>query len=213
MKILIKISFLMVIINSNCKVFHDNTEIKNNYKSSKREIFGKPLAEFEIQVPFSYNFNTTIDSFVKNYSSKLVISEGFSDRNFSKSTNSLIPGKKYKVKIIPINDTISSENCINYIKSQNAILVNAQGLILIYQLKLNKMIFDSWILSFDNKSNLYNTSTPNYAEFWVPILGCNIKSLPTYLGYYEFNNTWYNVNQNYGFYSLLVVNEIEETTK
>jgi len=167
---------------------------------------GLPVSEFELKVPINYNHFTQLDSFVFRNESSWVISWQISDKVFSKSTNKLVNGNSYKVKIFPLLTDLSFEECINFMKSQNAIMVNAQGLILAYTLSPNKFPRDRWIASFDEKDRLALTPNLRYEENLIPMLGLS-PNRPHELNVYRWNIGWGTA------YYLLCFYEMKETTK
>lgn len=171
--------------------------------------FGDPSIEFTITVPNDYNFNTIIDTFVAKYSSTVSIIGAFTDRNFSKSSNNFIPGKKYNIKLVPLNNKETTEECMQYLITKKALFVNAQGLLMLFMNYADKMATSTWIISLDYKDSLFSIKHQNYTEYFIPALGYSKKhhTILEYL-YFEENDNW-----GSDFAHLLVVYEAVETTR
>ena len=120
--------------------------------------FGPAVKEFEFTVPGDYKHDTQLDTFAKK-TKKLPTTYYFNDAltsaNFAKATNKLVPGKTYKVKIFPILATVTSEDCINFLAKQNAILVGGQGVTLLQENKVDGFPVGKWTVSFDQKDSLW----------------------------------------------------------
>ena len=168
--------------------------------------FGSAIIEFELKIPKDYNHLTQIDSFVNRNQATWIIGWQFSDKNFSKSTNKLVPGQSYIIKIFPILKNIKFEECLDFMKNQNAILVNAQGLTLASPLFPIKFPEDRWILSIDELDNLAISPDVKFKEYLVPMIGMS-PGRPKELNVYSWNSAW---GTNY---YLLCFYERAETTK
>ena len=120
--------------------------------------FGPAVKEFEFTVPSDYKHDTQLDTFAKK-TKKLKTTYYFNDAltsaNFAKATNKLEPGKTYKVKIFPILATVTSEDCMLFLKKQNAILVGGQGITVLQDQKPDEFPIDKWTISFDEKETLW----------------------------------------------------------
>jgi hypothetical protein len=73
----------------------------------------------------------------------------------------LVPGKTYKVKIFPILQTVTSEDCMTFLKKQNAVLVGGQGATLVYDLAKDQLPKGKWTVSFDEKEALWEDADGN----------------------------------------------------
>jgi len=121
------------------------------------------LNYFEITVPKSYVHNTQIATFAE-YAKKerfLWSDEICSDEKFAKTTKHLVPGKTYGVKTFAIEPdetinipTVTMDDCLLFLASQNAILVGVQGILLACQLKKDKFP-SGWIIALDKKKALW----------------------------------------------------------
>jgi len=123
--------------------------------------FGSAIKEFDLTVPADYNHDTIIDDQKKKLK-KLKNTYGYNDdltsTNFAKATNKLVPGKTYKVKIFPILESVTSEDCMTFLKKQHAILVGGQGVLLANDLKGDEFPIGKWTVSFDEKESLWKDS-------------------------------------------------------
>ena len=77
------------------------------------------------------------------------------DQNFSRVTTQLEPGQKLKVDVFQIKETVSSEDCLAFLHSQQSILVGVQGASLVYEEKREKLPKNRGHISFDEKEALW----------------------------------------------------------
>ena len=116
----------------------------------------KLLKEFNFTVPIDYSHVTQLATFTKQFGSKFhYFDYTINDENFSNVTCQLEKGSIYTVKIFAIKERITSEDCLNFLKSCNAILTGAQGASLLWQEKKDKLPADKLYLSFDEKDALW----------------------------------------------------------
>ena len=144
-------------------------------KKEDKSPFGSPV-KFNLTVPLNYDYFTEIDSFAKKINAP--VDSRMTSVNFSNATNGLIPGKNYKIKIFPILEETSFEDCVIFLRKQNAIMVGAPGLILALYLRKSEFPTDIAVFSFDEISALWkdNNGFPN-------IPGAQIKSHTDRYGY------------------------------
>ncbi len=138
--------------------------------SSVDECFGPAINEFKITIPSDYDHDTWLAAFAEKtngLSDTYCYSDGLTDENFSKVSYKLIPGKTYIVKIFPILQTVSTEDCIDFLKKTKALLVGAQGLLLVYDLKKDVFPINKQILSFDEKNVLWQDTDGNHRVPYV----------------------------------------------
>jgi hypothetical protein len=134
---------------------------------------------FEITVPKGYNHDTQLATFA-SYAEKEKFdfyNEAITDKNFNKATQRLIPGKTYLVKIFGIKQRVPSDDCLAFLTAQRAILVGAQGLSLVRQLKKDRFPVDKCTVSFDKKNTLWRDAAGHHR---VPFSGWNFD-----LGYFQ----------------------------
>jgi hypothetical protein len=120
-----------------------------------------PAKEFEFTVPSDYKHDTQLDTFAKKtkpLSTTYYFNDALTSANFAKAKNKLKPGQTYKVKIFPILATVNSEDCMNFLAKQNAILVGGQGLTLLQANKPDEFPVDKFTVSFDEKDSLWKDS-------------------------------------------------------
>jgi hypothetical protein len=118
------------------------------------------INEFEIEIPVDYNHEEQLDLFykkTKDLKTTFSFDEGLNSKNFSKATNKLEPGKRYKVKFFEVNG-LSNEECLFYLKIKKVILVGGQGMTLVQDLRANELPINRIILSFDEKSSMFEDS-------------------------------------------------------
>jgi len=200
--------FLIVSCHRNSNTQRTIVAVENDSALKVEDKVGNSVAEFEIQVPLDYNHLTQLDSFVmrNRNNSSWIISWMFTDSVFSISTNKLIPGEFYTVKIFPIIKQMRSEECIEFMKNQNAIMVNAQGLTLAFDLFPGKFPRDRWILSFDVYDKLASSPDVKYEEKMVPMIGNTLFNPKELHSYYGWDSGW---GENY--YMLCFFKKAETT--
>lgn len=134
--------------------------------------FGPAVSEFTLTVPTDYNHNTQIDTFAKKKKALKTThyTGGLTSKNFAQATNQLVRGKQYRVRIFPILETVTSEDCMNFLKKQNAILVGGQGMTLAQELHENEFPVDKYTVSFDEKKALWQDTSDGHL---VPFVNRN----------------------------------------
>ncbi len=141
------------------------------------------LKTFKIIVPKNYKHNKQLST--QNKKDFYGFNSDITDANFAKATNQLAAGKTYQVKIFAINKSVTSEECLALLKSQQAILVGAQGLSIIWELKKEEFPTSKWTVSFDEKKALWQDDD-GYRR--VPdIYGYSDGDWYFYLSYFESN--------------------------
>lgn len=153
--------------------------------------FGPAVKEFAFTIPADYNHDSQLDTFAektKKLPSTYYFNDNLTSANFAKATNKLEPGKTYKVKIFPILATVTSEDCMNFLAKQNAILVGGQGVTLLQAEMPNELPVGKWTVSFDEKDALW---TDGVGGRGVP--GVNrLKGDVFGVGLVEFKSDWNN---------------------
>jgi hypothetical protein len=152
--------------------------------------FGPAVKEFELTVPVGYSHDTQIDTSgkkVKKEKTTYYYNNDLTSKNFAKATNKLVPGKTYKVKIFPILQTVTSEDCMTFLKKQNAVLVGGQGATLVYDLAKDQLPKGKWTVSFDEKEALWEDADGNRG---VPsVCAYTVGDFKFHLGF--FGSGWY----------------------
>ena len=124
-------------------------------KHSQIDDHFEEIGSFEVTVPANYDHTTCLDTFGKEHRKEFYhYNKNLTDKNFSKATTKLTPGRKFKVKVFQIKEQVSSDDCLVYLKSQKAVLVGAQGASLAYEQANNKFSVSRWSISFDEKQAL-----------------------------------------------------------
>jgi hypothetical protein len=135
--------------------------------------FGAALMEFDLTVPANYNHDKQIDDFykrVKKEKTTYYYNDAFTSKNFANATNKLEPGKTYTVKIFPILSTVTSDDCLNFLGKQEAILVGGQGQTLVYDIHKDKFPKGKYTVSFDKKDSLWIGSVGDHRVPYVRAL-------------------------------------------
>ena len=164
------------------------------------QCFGLAIREFEFTVPSDYKHDTQLDIFAKKTKKRITcyFNDALTSKNFAKATNKLEPGKTYNAKIFPILKTVESEECMNFLTEQNAILVCGQGVTLLQEQKADEFPVGKGIVSFDQKEALWTDSGGRHR---VPFVHRHLDgSWEFHLG--SFERSWY------GGYCLLCVCEL-----
>lgn len=157
------------------------------------ERFGPTIVEFELTVPTDYNHDTQIDISAKKARKEKTTyyyNDDLTSKNFANATNKLVPGKTYKVKIFPILQTVTSEDCMALLRKHKAILVGGQGATLVYDLAKDKLPKGKYTVSFDEKEALWKDAG-GYRR--VPLVSADTDGdFRFYLG--NFGYVWYSDN-------------------
>lgn len=122
------------------------------------ERFGPAAKDFEFTVPADYVHDTHLDTFAektKKLSTTHYFNDNLTSKNFAKATNKLEPGKTYRVRIFPVLQRVTSEDCLTFLKKQGAIFVGTQGLTLVQEIKPDEFPIGKWTVSFDEKDALW----------------------------------------------------------
>lgn len=109
-------------------------------------------------VPDNYNHDTQVDDFAKKtrkLKSTYYYNDELTSKNFSKATSKLVSGKTYGIKLFPILEAVESEDCLAFLKSNNAILVGAQGVTALQADQPDIFPTGKWTVSFDEKDALW----------------------------------------------------------
>ena len=111
-----------------------------------------------ITVPDDYVHNTRLASFSKQNRKKFYYyNDDITDAHFAKATVQLMPGRKLHVKVFKqiVSGTTTSEERMAFLKTQNAVLVGAQGASLVFEQKREDLPKGFWYSSFDKKEALW----------------------------------------------------------
>lgn len=118
------------------------------------------LKTFSLTVPVDYDHANQLRLFYEKSSDKLnSFDENITDENFNKATQKLVPGKTYTVKIFSSKYKIIAEDCLAFLRDQQAILVGAQGLSLVCEYSLGELPVNREFVSFDDKEALWKDSS------------------------------------------------------
>jgi len=127
-------------------------------KPTSPEKFGLFVDLGIITVPKNYVHDTQLASFEKENRKKFYYwNDVITDKNFGKATTKLVPGRKFRVKVFKqiVDGTTTSEERLAFLKTQNAILVGAQGASLVFEQKREDLPKGFWYCSFDKKEALW----------------------------------------------------------
>jgi stalled ribosome alternative rescue factor ArfA len=121
------------------------------------DVFGKKANKFK----FIYFLNAVSQLMqygvekARKFKSTYYYNNKITSKNFSKATNKLVPGKTYAIKMFPISETVQSEDCIAFLKENNAILFGAQGLTALQTDQPEIFPAGKCTVSFDEKDALW----------------------------------------------------------
>lgn len=119
--------------------------------------FGSAISEFEIIIPANYDHNYHIDEFAKRakeLKTTYYFNDEFNSLNFDSKINKLEPGKIYKIKIFPILDAVNSEDCLVFLRKQNAILAGMHAITFVYDMSNRQLPKGKRIVSFGENESL-----------------------------------------------------------
>ncbi len=155
--------------------------IEEHSKPDKR--FGIATTLCDVTIPIDYNSDTCVNDYdqkVKSLKTTYYYNDALISKNFPNPSNKLVPGKTYTIKLIPILETVKSEDCLKELARHNALLVGAQGIPVVDTAKLPK---GKWYASFDQKENLWKDSDGRHR---VPFVRANAGGdFKFSLGYFE----------------------------
>lgn len=119
----------------------------------------KYLGAFDLLVPKGYIAQAHLGSFRKkhrkdfyNYNSSLT------DEIFGQTAARLIRGRKLRVKMYEVLETLSSKDCLNFLESQKALLVGAHGLSLVYEYAEVSLPNKCWSISYAAEEPMWEDS-------------------------------------------------------
>lgn len=115
-------------------------------------------SEFEISVPEFFDYNSIIDSF-NDFATKsketYLYNQDLSDKNYSNTSYKLKPGEKCKIKFFKAKESIDFIDCLEFLKSQEALLVGPQGLIVAFAERKEIFPKGCWVFSLDERDSLW----------------------------------------------------------
>mgnify|MGYP001617681000 FL=1 len=124
---------------------------------------------FEIVVPEDYDHSKRLDSFGKEHRTAFYYyNDAITDKNYAKATTKLEAGRKLKVKVFQIKEKVTSEDCMDKLRSEKAILVGAHGASLAWEQKKEELPVNRWSVSFDEKDALWKDARGDHR---VPRVG------------------------------------------
>ncbi len=142
--------------------------------------FGQAINETELIVPPDHNHDTWLDTFAEK--TKHLPNTHFYDgclNNISLwgVSNKLVPWERYKVKLFPIlKNNVPSEDCVTFLKKQNAMIVGAQGLFLLQNLRKGFFPMNKYVLSFyeicEKRRRVPYVRHWSSNDLWSFYLGC-----------------------------------------
>ena len=117
------------------------------------------VGEFSVTVSKGYNHATRLAKFSdEHYREFNYYNDAITDMNYSEATTKLVADRKFKVKVFQIKKTVTSVDCLQFLKSKKAVLVGAQGASLAYEQGKNQLPLNRWSVSFDEKKALWQSA-------------------------------------------------------
>lgn len=111
-----------------------------------------------IVVPEDFDHTRCLATFREDCGSQFgYFNPNSTDANFAKATTKLTPGRKFRLKLIPIKSgkvVASSDDCLARLKQEQAVLTGAQGLTLVYRQAKGKLPKGKYYPSFDEEKAL-----------------------------------------------------------
>lgn len=127
-------------------------------KKTSSKVFDIPNSYFYFVVPHTYEHSTQLHTFKEYAKTKSSISlchEDLNDRNFSRVSSKLEPGKRYMVRIVRVLKKASSTVCVSFLRKQKRLIfVGAQGLTFIQREISGRFPTETATFSFDEKEML-----------------------------------------------------------
>lgn len=134
----------------------------------------KLFKTFTLEVPEDYNHATQLSYFLDKYRGgmyridRVFLGDWLKDSNFANVSTKLQPGMKFEVDIFELLETVSTSDCLNFLKVSGGSLVGVQGATIVFDRYRNKLTGHdhrhraSAYVSFDEKKNLYKSPDGNY---------------------------------------------------
>lgn len=118
--------------------------------------FGKSI-DFPFAVPSDYHQTFFLERFMQKFKQEdNWFNMHINSNNFVNSEDRIQSGCLYIGKFFPIEKRVSSYQCLEFLKNQKAILSGAYGLSLIWEYRKSIIPKAKWLVSFDEKSKLWN---------------------------------------------------------
>jgi len=126
-------------------------------------IFDESVANFNLTVPEDYVYEDYLNNFIKKYFNpfpSVLHNKYFITEDFSRCSQSLIPGKTYKGSVIPVIKKTNEITCLSFLMQNNCLLVGFPGLMLVRNIFPEKFpvaskIHRGYVFSFDKESFLF----------------------------------------------------------
>lgn len=112
------------------------------------------VTAFDIVVPEDYDHATRLDMFRDRHSREFDnYNPAITDANYAaKATIKLAPGRRLKCRVFWINEAVSSDDCLGFLRNQKAILTGAQGASLAYEQGKDRLPKSRYYVSFDDRT-------------------------------------------------------------
>jgi hypothetical protein len=161
----------------------------------------KVVAILDIVVPDDYDHDTRLTKFGKAHRKEFYdYNDAITDKNYAGIASvKLTPGRKFKVKVIQIQKTVTPDDCLHYLDKHGGILVGAQGASLVCEQAKDKLPAAGGYVSFDKKDALGQDTR---GRPMLPFVGTSMLE-----GGFEFSCTPFAHELGIGFYLLCFLDE------
>jgi len=122
------------------------------------------LKRVVLKVPQNYTHQNQLGRFQQYRKKFCYWNTGITDINFARVSQKLIPGKTYIVEFYGINTRVPDNECLEFLKSQNAILTGAQGITLFWELQKREFPLSKYTVSLDEKDALWKDKTDQISK-------------------------------------------------
>jgi len=132
-----------------------------------------------IIVPSGYDHAARIAAFRKAHAGEFAdFNSDVSDEHFAEqATVRLESGRRIRCEVMQAVCGVSSDECLRYLKSRQALLLGAQGPTIVCEQGKEKLPKCRWLVSFDDRPSLWNDSKDERIPFLmvvaseVPVFG------------------------------------------
>jgi len=140
------------------------------------------IKTFALTVPPDYDHDTQLTKFRQQHRRRFsYFNDEITDKKLGSVSHQLTPGQTYSIDLCRITRTVSSPECLDFLKARQAMLVGAQGLSVAWQRNRQEFPRGKWLVSFDGqivaiggifKSRLSKSDYHSEGESWCLDLGC-----------------------------------------
>lgn len=116
----------------------------------------KLLKIVPFEVPITYDSQNQILLFEQKNRKKFDYwNIGITDKNYANVSHKLEPGKRYIVYIYGINERVTEDECLKFLKSENSLFVGPQGISLFWELRKEELPMSKYTVALDEEMSLW----------------------------------------------------------